>query len=399
MSSRPLFRLGVIAASFTALHLGFVGCGSDDGSKHARENMSDQGGDGGESPSSGGSVSRAGSGETGGGISGSASEGGASGSPVVESGGAGAGGVEATLGGQNEGGAAGNDGAPGGGGAAGTSAGAGGAGEVVCDPVTPGSRITIAFDANNAERVTSLQWLDSSNTTITNVAASGGPQTCGDPAEFFGESYGAPEGRTPNVVVAGSRSTAAACGSNITITSAPTDCNNQPQIPTTTEYHFYSGAQASQMRITRTIGFDENSPKYTGTGVRPWQPRVVLATFASVIYPNAGETAVTTTATQSCPGDCLIPVGASWSGRWFADITASGLAIIVLRDPGMTAPVDLTINYDSYSSGNLSSFVLLQPQDGWKAPVTEVEYLCFADLTSWPQTARDAAQLPAGCGP
>ena len=25
---------------------------------------------------------------------------------------------------------------------------------------------------------------------------------------------------------------------------------------------------------------------------------------------------------------------------------------------------------------------------GWKAPVTEIEYLCFADLTSWPKSKR-----------
>jgi hypothetical protein len=65
----------------------------------------------------------------------------------------------------------------------------------------------------------------------------------------------------------------------------------------------------------------------------------------------------------------------------------------------MTAPVQFTVNNDASSGSNLSSFVLVQPSGGWKAPVTEIEYLCFADLTSWPQTMRDAATLPAGCGP
>jgi hypothetical protein len=95
----------------------------------------------------------------------------------------------------------------------------------------------------------------------------------------------------------------------------------------------------------------------------------------------------------------LTPVGASWNGKWFADLGANGLAMIVLRDPSMTTPVNLTVNWDSYSTSNLASFVLVQPQEGWKAPVTEVEYVCFADLTSWPQATRDLAQLPAWCGP
>ena len=65
----------------------------------------------------------------------------------------------------------------------------------------------------------------------------------------------------------------------------------------------------------------------------------------------------------------------------------------------MTSAVDFTINNDGNSGSNLSSFVIVQPAGGWKAPLTEVEYLCFEDLTSWPQAERDAAQLPAGCGP
>jgi hypothetical protein len=57
------------------------------------------------------------------------------------------------------------------------------------------------------------------------------------------------------------------------------------------------------------------------------------------------------------------------------------------------------VNYDSYSSANIASFVVLQPQGGWKAPITEIEYVCFADFVSWPQAMRDLAQIPAWCGP
>lgn len=65
----------------------------------------------------------------------------------------------------------------------------------------------------------------------------------------------------------------------------------------------------------------------------------------------------------------------------------------------MTSPVDFTINNDGNLASNLASFVLLEPTVGWTQPVTEVEYLCFSELTPWLQAERDAAQLPPGCGP
>ena len=403
MSPHPFSRFNVLATSFVALYFGFVACGSDDGSKRAMDDGSagEGGAAGGEAPSSGGSQVKAGNGGGGtggvsqGGNSATTTDGGAAGAP--EPGGASAGGMTTNMAGQT--GVAGSPSENGGAAGEAGAAGAGGSGDVVCDPPsTLGSRITIAFDTTNAERVTNLQWLDSSNATTANVAASGGPVVCGDPQEFFGASYGAAEGSTPYPVIQGSRSAALACASDVTITSAPTNCNDQPQIPTTTQYHLYDGAKASQMRVTRTLGFDANSPQYSGIGVRVWESRVPLSVLPKVIIPD-DKGATTTVNALSCGGDCFTPVGATWNGKWFAKTGDSGLAMIVVRDPSVTSPVDLTVNYDSYSNANIASFVVLQPQGGWKAPITEIEYVCFADLTSWPQTDRDAAKLPAGCGP
>jgi hypothetical protein len=325
-------------------------------------------------------------------------DGGAGERPEPELGGqGGVGGVDQNRGGNSasgETGTSGNGGVVSAGGSNG--AGAGGASESAC--ISEGSRIKIAFDAANAERVTSLQWVDSDGVTSPSIAAQGGPGTCGDPTEFFGPSYGVPEGTTPYLIIAGSRSTSVACGLDVLINSAPANCNQVAQIPVFTEYHFYQGARASQMRVTRTIGFDDSTPEFTGVGVRAWEPRVPLSILPNVVYPNA-EGAMTTVPATACGGDCVTPVGAAWNGKWYADIGPSGLALIVVRDPSMTAPVSLTVNYDSLSAANIASFVLMQPQDGWKAPITEVLYACFADLKSWPQAARDLAQLPAGCGP
>ena len=44
---------------------------------------------------------------------------------------------------------------------------------------------------------------------------------------------------------------------------------------------------------------------------------------------------------------------------------------------------------------------LPQPAGGWKANITETEFLCFYDTTTWPLSHRQAGKavtLPAGCG-
>jgi hypothetical protein len=392
--ARTLPRLAVLFSALGVAHVTFVGCGGSDEVRHAMDEAG-AAGEGGEKSSGGSSAGRGGSATsgTGGTLS---TEGGVGGTPVESNAGASAGGVA----GPSAGGAGGmSEAGAGGVGGFSEAGGAGGSAEMPC-LAKGSSRITMELDADNAEWVTNLQWLDSANTLIPNVAAFGGSSTCGDPPEFFGEAYGAPEGKTPNVVVAGSRSHATGCGLDINITNLGVkDCSNADQTLTTTAYHFYEGTKVNQLRVTRTIGFGAASPSVNDGDLRVWQPRVGLSTWGNVIYPNAAGTAVTPVAAASCPGDCPIATGATWNGQWFADLTADGHAIIVRRDPAMTAPVSLTVNYDSYSNANLASFVAVKPEAGWAAPITEVEYLCFADLTSWPQTDRDAAVLPAWCGP
>jgi hypothetical protein len=367
--ARARFLLGAVAIGFGGV--GVASCGGSD-SKKIRIPT----GEAGESGAGGAGQSTAGSPSVG------PSEAGQSSGGSAPAGDGGFGGTIGSLGGS-----------------VGDVAGAGGDVGPSCADVQ--SRIMIVFDTTDPERVKSLQWVDSAAVTTPNVATQGGPAHCTDPQEFFGQSYGAPEGTLPYPVVGGNLATLTRCGADTTITSAAQDCTQVAQMPVTTQYHFYGGAQASEVRITRTVGFDANTPVYANTvGLRPYVPRVALSGLNTVIYPNQANTAVASTPATNCGGDCFVATGTTWNGKWFADIDpTSHLALIVLRDPSMTSPVDLTINYDSYSSSNLASFVLLQPALGWKAPVTEVEYLCFADLTSWPQSARDAAQLPAGCGP
>jgi hypothetical protein len=278
----------------------------------------------------------------------------------------------------------------------------GSVGAPACDAGTGSSRIMLQFDTNDADRVTSVVWIDSSSTMTGNLVAENSGSGCGGPTEFFGQAYGSPEFTTFAAgFSAGHRASLVQCGLDTTVTAAPTaDCGNASQLPMTTAYRLFSDARASEVRISRTFGMDTNTPVGTGTGLRPYVPRLHADTFTTVIYPNQAGTAVASVSDAPCSTDCITSIGASWNGRWFADIAPSnGYAMIVLREPSMTSPVNLAVNNDAGSGSNLSSFVLIQPTGGWKAPVTEVEYLCFEDLNSWPQAQRDAAQLPAGCGP
>ena len=264
-----------------------------------------------------------------------------------------------------------------------------------------GTRLTIQFDPTDPERVTSLTWVDGSGTTTGNLVAQGGPLTCTDPHEFFGQSYGAPEGTTPDPVVAGHlASLSGRSSTKAKIKSRKSDCRGGKQIRVTTSYQLFGGAQASEVRIARTIGFTAHTTPFTGVGVRPYVPRLSLGDFSITMLPDGAGTGVTYVDPGSCSDDCLTATGSTWNGSWFADLDPpNGYAMIVHRDPSMTSPVDLAVNNDGDSDSNLSSFVVLQPDGGWHAAVQETEYLCFEDLLSWPQSERDAAELPAGCGP
>jgi hypothetical protein len=275
----------------------------------------------------------------------------------------------------------------------------GDAGALTCGAVA-GSHLAFEFDTKNAEWVKSLKWRDSTATWTDNLVGFGGGPGCTSPYEFFGQAFAAPEGNAPYPVGGNTIASFTTCGTDQTIVSKSPDCGGGEQTPVTTVYHFYDGTKADQVRITRTIGFGADTPKSAGTSMRVYVPRLLLTSFSDVLIPNGAGTATATTSANSCGGDCFTSTGTTWNGKWFADVDpTSGRAMIVLRDPSLTSAVSLTINNDGASNTNLSSFVVLQPDDGWKAPLTETYYLCFADLTTWTQAARDAATLPAGCGP
>ena len=84
-----------------------------------------------------------------------------------------------------------------------------------------------------------------------------------------------------------------------------------------------------------------------------------------------------------------------------AQYPADNSGLLVLRAATDRPGAELEIDVDDLSGSNNTSIDLPQPAGGWKTSITEAEYLCFYDATSWPLSHRQPGKtvtLPAGCG-
>lgn len=284
-----------------------------------------------------------------------------------------------------------------------TAALAGGDGPAVNGPHTlTGSKLTLVFadpasgfSATTGDRVDSITWIDSTGTPINIVPKKGGGPVCGDPLEFFGQAYGEPEGTTPSLVVSGSTSTWSGSGTTGKSKTSGSNCQGALDAKVVTKYTVYSTPdRENEVRIVRKFKFNASTPMFSGHGFRPYVPRLDVSGYDTVLWPNAANSALLSAVAVSCGGDCEVT---DWNQRWFADDNGSGSGMLVIRSPKSTAPALLTINWDLFSFSNLSSVVLIQPPGGWKAPVKEIEYLCFYDPTTWPAADRAALKLPKSC--
>ncbi len=266
------------------------------------------------------------------------------------------------------------------------------------DPSIGGSSTTL-------DRLDVLNWSGGSGALATqnlvsNSAPGGG--CSGDPREFWGQSYGEPEETTPAIVYGGVTATA----SNLTATTLTSTtigydicgcgANTATDAPAVTVYNVFPAGDpnVNEFRVSRTLEFGSTTPVFTGHGVHGYTARMSDNTYDTVLIPNAAGTAVNTMSAVTCQDDCEI---SDWNGVWFADDNGSGTGLVVFRDPSSTAPALLSVNEDGLSDSNLTSIILIQPSGGWKAPVTETEWLCFYDPTTWTAADRLNGTLPKGC--
>jgi hypothetical protein len=269
--------------------------------------------------------------------------------------------------------------------------------------VLSNSRLSVTFadtgvySAPDADRVDAITWIDSNGNPRSNYVANGGPLHCGDPQEFFGESYGEPEGTLPYMSLAGIvdnwSGTTALKGR--AATSLAGFCDYQPSAKMKTTYKLFTSAgETNEMEVTRNFLFTASTPVFNANGVRAYVVRVPLGAYPTVLVPNAAGTAINSFNAGNCGGDCEVT---DWNQRWFADDDGAGNGVMVIRSQSSTASALLAINNDADSASNLTSVVLLQPAGGWKAKVSESEFVCFYDTTSWPASARSAGKMPKGC--
>jgi hypothetical protein len=249
-------------------------------------------------------------------------------------------------------------------------------------------------DPMDPEALDDLRWRGQGNVTRT----LGGSACHNGDVEYFGNAW---SGAGPHLgdkifVGAGSTGTWEAVDSDtVKIASSSAGCPTSTNVPVATTYHFAgNGPTEDVIRVRRVYHF--GSEPFRGM-VRPYVPRFNVGDFSKVLYPDVAGTRLVSEDVMPCGWVCR---RSNWNGTWFAVVAASGpligQGIIVTRRPSQLA-ADLWLDWDSGSSTNATSVVLLQPRDGFTGLVEEDEALCFFDESSWPPARQSALVLPVGC--
>jgi len=252
-------------------------------------------------------------------------------------------------------------------------------------------------ESGNVEWVKSVKWRSSSLGVFgSNLSTSGG-FACGDPTEYWGESYPNQDGLGPAAVVAGQRgSWTAASNRTVLIDSVSRNAcsGNTPEIPVRTRYTFFDeGPAANTLRMERRISFAADQlPNPAAQGMRFYVPRLPAGTYNQEIFPNEAGTALNTI------GDGGPAANGDWNETWVAiDSSTTHAGMLVFHEPDGVHPASVTSDNDSASGSNNSGVTLDRPLAGWLEPVTEVEYFCFYDATTWSVLTRSPTNLPEGC--
>jgi hypothetical protein len=258
------------------------------------------------------------------------------------------------------------------------------------------------FETANLDRLDEVVWSGGSGALATTnfVNESGTFPGASDPEDFFGESLGvslSSRGDDPFVINNGYASVAShQTTTTLTTTTTGEDFQgNATNVPiASTDYTVYAAGDPNQneFRISRTINFTSATPIYSSPGVRFYIP-YVSGTYFIVLYPTVAG-AINSLDSSDCNLVCEVT---DWNGQWFADDDDSGSGMLVVRDPASLAAAQLVVAYQEESAENLTSIAVLQPTGGFRAPVTETEWVCFYDRSTWTFADQQAGNLPQGC--
>jgi hypothetical protein len=263
---------------------------------------------------------------------------------------------------------------------------------------TPRFELDFGDASANVEWVQGLKWRPSTAVAFGSSLAASGGGGCGDATEFWGQSYGNADGQGPGPVVAGSRGSWDVRGRRtVEINSlAPEACSGDtPPIPVRTRYSFFDeGPSANLIRMERKWSFSPLQEPYSVQGMRAYVPRLPSGTYNQEIYPKGDGELVTSGLCNVC-----VVNGANWNGKWVAlNSSATNAGLMIIRAVGNSSPASITLDYDGSSGSNNTGISLDRPlPNGWTAPLTETEFLCFYDANTWPVAERSATRLPDGC--
>jgi hypothetical protein len=249
------------------------------------------------------------------------------------------------------------------------------------------------YSTADADRVDNITWVNSAGTVVENYITQADP-ACNDPVEFFGEAYGNGANAVPYAVIRGVTSTwtgTSATRGRTSITSLSA-CGASLDTTTKSTYVLSNNRTlVNTLKITRSFKFVRAASM---GDFRPYVVRVPLGNYPYTIYPDSTG-AVQTVSAGSCGFDCIVT---DWNGKWMADDSGTGQGVAIFRAANAAYPAELTIDWDEDSHSNVSAITLIQPTAGWsRKSVTETEYLCFYDATSWTASQRAAGVPPTGC--
>jgi hypothetical protein len=267
----------------------------------------------------------------------------------------------------------------------------------VCTYTQPPNRslsignFAVEWSPYNVEEIRSLRWKGSENLVNSWVH---GLYPWGT-LEYFGnswatESEGDELSYFRSLVGWGTAGSWAHNGTQVKIQSMST-FTSEPTIPIQTSYRFFDDdKRADLIAVERTFEFDEEA--YTHD-IRPFIPRLFPRDeFTQVLHPNAMGKALMTVLAEECEFGCEVK---NWNGTWFAIHNPfTGQGMLVIREPS-SYEARLWVDVDGGSWTNASSVLLLQPEGGFTGEVTETEYLCFFDSSTW----TPSRNLPASCLP
>lgn len=265
---------------------------------------------------------------------------------------------------------------------------------------TPNYKFNFGDAAGNVERVDQINWRRETNLTFGGDLANEGGGACGEVSEFWGQSYGNADGQSPGPVVAGNRGTWGQRGQrSVEINSlSPTPCSGDtPPVPVRTRYTFFdAGPAVNTVRLERRWTFAANQTHIAtlAQGMRAYVPRLPGGTYSQVVFPNAAGTELLTRGTSGPT------VETDWNNSWVAlNAPGDNSGMLILRDPASVAanPASVTLDNDGSSGSNNSGVTLDRPLANWIVPLSETEYLCFYDATTWPLAERSPTRLPDGC--